>query len=151
MYLYLFKNIAGKPINTTLNLQPKLPFVGDNITLTCLSTIQRWPEGYGTSHLSYQFHGNTRGATANNELTINTLTMSDKGTIIKCQATDDQGKVSNMSRTVTLDPYCKYYSQFVPEGIISSVGSSDMLYNNLFINVKAKILQLPQNKILTFD
>ncbi|CAG2234909.1 unnamed protein product [Mytilus edulis] len=31
--------------------------------------------------------------------------MSDKGTIIKCQATDDRGKVSTMINTVTLDPY----------------------------------------------
>ncbi|CAC5424010.1 unnamed protein product [Mytilus coruscus] len=97
--------VTSKPINTTLTLQPEHPFVGDNITFTCSSTIQRWPEGYGTSRLSYQFHGNTRGATDNNKLQIHKLTKSDKGTNIKFQATDNLGKVSNMSNTVTLDPY----------------------------------------------
>ncbi|VDI38057.1 Hypothetical predicted protein, partial [Mytilus galloprovincialis] len=100
------------PINTTLTLQPEHPFVGDNITLTCSSTIQRWPKGYGTSHLSYQFHGNTRGATDNNELQIQKLIKSDKGTSIKCQATDDLRKVSNMSNTVTLDPF------YGPENVV---------------------------------
>lgn len=108
--MHLFKYNLGVPINTTLTLQPEHPFVGDNITLTCSSTIQRWPKGYGTSHLSYQFHGNTRGATDNNELQIQKLIKSDKGTSIKCQATDDLRKVSNMSNTVTLDPFCKYDS-----------------------------------------
>ncbi|CAG2242239.1 unnamed protein product [Mytilus edulis] len=97
--------VTSKPINTTVTLQPEHPFVGGNITLTCSSTIQRWPEAYKTSHLSYQFHGNTRGATDNNKLQIHKLTKSDKGTSIQCQATDDLGKSSNMSNTVTLDPY----------------------------------------------
>ncbi|CAC5402594.1 unnamed protein product [Mytilus coruscus] len=97
--------VTSKPINTTLTLQPEHPFVGDNITFTCSSTIQRWPEGYGTSHLSYQFHGNTRRATYNNKLQMHKLTKFDKGTKIKCQATDDLGKSSNMSNSVTLDPY----------------------------------------------
>ncbi|CAG2227485.1 unnamed protein product [Mytilus edulis] len=104
--------ITSVPINTTLTLQPEHPFVGDNITLTCSSTIQRWPKGYGTSHLSYQFHGNTRGATDNNELQIQKLIKSDKGTSIKCQATDDLRKVSNMSNTVTLDPF------YGPENVV---------------------------------
>lgn len=34
--------------------------------------------------------------------------MSDKGTNITCQATDDHHKVSSISKTITLDPYCKY-------------------------------------------
>lgn len=106
--MYFFKTILGKPINTTVTLQPEHPFVGDNITFTCFSTIQRWPEEYRTSYLSYQFNGNTRGATDYNKLQMNKLTKSDKGTTIKCQATDDLGKSSNMSNTVTLDPYCKY-------------------------------------------
>ncbi|XP_052062348.1 uncharacterized protein LOC127702263 isoform X2 [Mytilus californianus] len=97
--------VTSKPINTKLTLKPEHPFVGDNVTFTCSSTIQRWPAGYRSSHLSYQFHGNKPGATDNNRLMIHTLTKSDKGTNIKCQATDDLGKVSNMSNTVTLDPY----------------------------------------------
>ncbi|XP_071174124.1 nephrin-like isoform X2 [Mytilus edulis] len=99
------KLVTGKPINTTVTLQPEHPFVGGNITLTCSSTIQRWPEAYKTSHLSYQFHGNTRESTVNNKLTLHALTKADKGTRIQCQAIDDLGKVSNMSNTVTLDPY----------------------------------------------
>lgn len=84
--------------------------MGDNITFTCSSKIQRWPEGYETPHLSYRFHGSTRGNATNNRLKKQILTKSEKGTQIKCQATDDRGKVSNMSNTVTLDPYCKYDS-----------------------------------------
>ncbi|XP_063442515.1 uncharacterized protein LOC134722819 [Mytilus trossulus] len=97
--------VTTKPIKPVLTIQPEHPFVGDNITFTCSSTIQRWPTGYGTSHLSYQFIGNKRGATDNNELQINKLTLSDKGTSIKCQATDNLMQVSNMSTTVTLDPF----------------------------------------------
>lgn len=109
--MYLFKIYLGKPINTTLTLQPEHPFVNDTVMFTCSSTIQLWPEGYKTQHLSYKFvHVSQRGATTINRLTKQKLIKSDKGTNITCQATDDFGKVSTMSNTVTLDPYCKYDS-----------------------------------------
>ncbi|CAG2227482.1 unnamed protein product [Mytilus edulis] len=89
----------------TLTLNAEHPFVGDNITFTCLSMVQRWPAGYRTSHLSYQFNGHPPGGTVNNKLTIHTLAMSDKGKDISCQATDDLQKTSIKSDDVTLDPY----------------------------------------------
>ncbi|VDI11073.1 Hypothetical predicted protein, partial [Mytilus galloprovincialis] len=101
----LIINILAKPMKPTLTLNADHPFVGDNITFTCLSMAQRWPAEYMTSHLSYQFNENHRGVTVNNKLTIYTLTMSDKGTDISCQATDDLQKVSIKSDDVTLDPY----------------------------------------------
>lgn len=91
----------------TLTLKAEHPFVGDNIILTCHSMVQRWPTGYMTSHLLYQFNGSPRGVTVNNKLTIHTLTMSDKGKDLSCQATDDLKKASIKSDAVTLDPYCK--------------------------------------------
>ncbi|CAC5374234.1 unnamed protein product [Mytilus coruscus] len=100
-----FLVVTGKPINTTLTLQPEHPFVGDNITFTCSSTVQRWPEGYGTSHLSYQFFGNPRGDNDTDKLIIRKLAKTDKGINISCQATDDLGKVSYKSDAVTIDPY----------------------------------------------
>lgn len=101
-------NILDKPTNPTLTVSPESPFVGDNITLTCHSMVQRWPV-YMPSNLSYRFFGgDSRGGAENNRFMINKLTTLDKGINISCQATDDRGKESNMSKTVTLDPYCKY-------------------------------------------
>ncbi|CAC5424007.1 unnamed protein product [Mytilus coruscus] len=97
--------VTGKPIKPTLTLQPEHPFVGDNITITCSSTVQRWPAGFKTSNLRYKFDGNLRRDTKNNTVTIHTLTKADKGTYIKCQATDDLGKISIMSNAITLDPF----------------------------------------------
>ncbi|VDI77324.1 acylglycerol kinase [Mytilus galloprovincialis] len=102
-YIVLFSQT--KPLKPTLTLNAEHPFVGDNITFTCHSTIQRWPAGYRTSHLTYQFNGKPRGVTVNNKLTIHTLTMSDEGKVISCQATDDLQKASIKSDAVTLDPY----------------------------------------------
>ncbi|XP_052062961.1 neural cell adhesion molecule 1-like isoform X2 [Mytilus californianus] len=103
--------VTTKPIKPTVTIQPEHPFVGDNIIFTCNSMVQRWP-GNLPSHLSYQFIGNTRGESNNNRLTMNTITKMDKGTIISCQATDDLGKTSIMSNTVTLDPY------YGPENVV---------------------------------
>ncbi|XP_076111831.1 hemicentin-1-like [Mytilus galloprovincialis] len=97
--------VKGKPIKPTLTLQPEHPFVGDDITITCSSTVQRWPAGFKTSNLRYAFDGNFRGVIKNNTVTTHTLTKADNGTYIHCQATDDLGIISNMSNTVTLDPY----------------------------------------------
>ncbi|CAG2200304.1 unnamed protein product [Mytilus edulis] len=97
--------VTGKPKKPTLSFRPKHQFVDDNITFTCNSTVQRWPEGYGTAHLLYQFFGNPRGESDRNTLIISKLTIRDKGFNISCQATDDLGKVSNKSDVVTIDPY----------------------------------------------
>ncbi|CAC5416360.1 unnamed protein product [Mytilus coruscus] len=103
--------VTTKPIKPTVTIQPEHPFVGDNITFTCNSMVQRWPRNL-PSHLLYQFIGNRRGESNNNRLTMNTITKMDKGTIISCQATDDLGKTSIMSKTVTLDPY------YGPENVV---------------------------------
>ncbi|CAC5416363.1 unnamed protein product [Mytilus coruscus] len=103
--------VTTKPIKPTVTIKPEHPFVGDDITFTCCSMVQRWP-GNLPSHLSYQFIGNTRGEFNNNRLTMKTITKMDKGTIISCQATDDLGKTSIMSKTVTLDPY------YGPENVV---------------------------------
>lgn len=100
-------NVLDKPTNPTLTVSPEPTFVGDNITLTCHSMVQRWPV-YMPSNLSYQFFGDSRGSAENNRFMINKITALDKGTSVSCQATDDREKLSNMSKTVTLDPYCKY-------------------------------------------
>ncbi|VDI04345.1 Hypothetical predicted protein [Mytilus galloprovincialis] len=97
--------VTGKPKNPTLNVHPEHPFVDDNLTVTCNSTVQRWPTGYGTAHLLYQFFGNSRGKPDKETLIINKLTIMDKGINISCQATDDLEKVSNTSDVVTIDPY----------------------------------------------
>ncbi|CAC5424009.1 unnamed protein product [Mytilus coruscus] len=97
--------VTANPTKPTLDVIPEQPFVNDNITFSCDSTVKQWPAGYRTSNLSYTFVGNHRGATEHNRLTIHTLTKSDKGINVSCQATDDLGKVSNMSNTVTLNPY----------------------------------------------
>ncbi|CAG2227892.1 unnamed protein product [Mytilus edulis] len=97
--------VTAKPMKPTLTLSAKHSFVGDTITFKCHSMVQRWPAGYMASNLSYQFNGNHRGVNVNNRLTIHTLTMSDKGKDISCQATDDLHKVSIKSDAVTLDPY----------------------------------------------
>ncbi|XP_071173896.1 neural cell adhesion molecule 2-like [Mytilus edulis] len=104
-------NVQSPPTKPTITLRPNIPFVGDNISLTCKSTAQRWP-GNIPAHLSYQFIGKTRGESNNNRLIMNNLTKLDKGTNITCQATDDLEKVSNMSKTVILDPY------YGPENVV---------------------------------
>ncbi|CAC5381193.1 unnamed protein product [Mytilus coruscus] len=58
-----------------------------------------------TSKLLYHFVGNQRGETDNNQLKIHKLTKLDKGKDISCRYTDEYGEVSNMSGTITLDPY----------------------------------------------
>lgn len=83
------------------------PFVGDNITFACKAIQTSWPEGYMAPILTYHFVGNPRGEIDNNQLTIHTLTKLDKGQAISCRYTDEYGEVSNMSDTITLDPYCK--------------------------------------------
>ncbi|CAC5390288.1 unnamed protein product [Mytilus coruscus] len=97
--------VTTKPKKPTLTLSAEHPFVGDTITFTCHSTVQRWPAGYRTSNLTYKFLGNTRGVSNNNRLTIHALTKLEKGNDISCQATDDLHKVSIESDAVTLDPY----------------------------------------------
>ncbi|CAC5373118.1 unnamed protein product [Mytilus coruscus] len=96
--------VTTKPMNPVLTIDHEHPFVNNNITFTCNSTVQRWP-GYIPSNLSYQYFGNPRGDTDGNKLILNTLTKSDKGITISCHATDDLGKVSNMSESIILDPY----------------------------------------------
>ncbi|XP_063442514.1 uncharacterized protein LOC134722818 [Mytilus trossulus] len=97
--------MTATPTQPTLTLRPNNPFVGDTITVTCNSTVQRWP-GDISARLSYQFHTeNDRGEFNNNRYVMNNLTKLDNGTTISCQATDDLGKVSNMSNTVLLDPF----------------------------------------------
>lgn len=100
-------NILAKPTDPTLTIYPEHPFVNSRVTFTCCSLVQRWP-GYIPSNLSYQFFGNSRGHTEKNSFIVNNLTNSDKGRNISCQATDDRGKVSIISKNITLDPYCKY-------------------------------------------
>ncbi|XP_076111618.1 uncharacterized protein LOC143079875 [Mytilus galloprovincialis] len=103
--------VTAKPVKPTLTIQPLHPFVGDNITVTCKSEVQRWPR-YFPSHLSYQFYiGNKRRDSNNNRLTMNKITKMDKGTIISCQATDDRRKRSSMG-DVRLDPY------YGPENVV---------------------------------
>ncbi|CAG2190526.1 unnamed protein product [Mytilus edulis] len=92
------------PENPVLTIDHKHPFVNDNITFTCTATVQRWPR-YIPSNISYQFFGIPRGYINNNTLILNKLTKSDKDIAISCQATDDLGKVSNMSESIILDPY----------------------------------------------
>ncbi|OPL32656.1 hypothetical protein AM593_07624, partial [Mytilus galloprovincialis] len=98
-------NILARPIIPTLAIQTEQPFVGDTITFTCKSEVQRWP-GYFPSHLSYHFIGNKRGESNNNRLTMNKITKLDKGTIIACQATDDLGKTSTINgpENVVIEP-----------------------------------------------
>ncbi|VDI01159.1 Hypothetical predicted protein, partial [Mytilus galloprovincialis] len=103
--------VTAKPVKPTLTIQPEHPFVGDNITITCNSMVQRWP-GYLPSLLFYHFIGNKRGETNNNRLTINKIMKMDKGTKISCQAIDDLGKRSIMGDSVTLDPY------YGPENVV---------------------------------
>ncbi|CAC5401518.1 unnamed protein product [Mytilus coruscus] len=96
--------VTTKPMTPVLTIDHEHPFVNNNITFTCNSTVQRWP-GYIHSKLSFQYFGNPRGYINNNTLILNKLTKSDKGMNISCQATDDLGKVSNMSESIILDPY----------------------------------------------
>ncbi|VDI29986.1 Hypothetical predicted protein [Mytilus galloprovincialis] len=96
--------VTTTPENPVLTIDHKHPFVNDNITFTCTATVQRWPR-YIPSNISYQFFGITRGYINNNKLILNKLTKSDKDIAISCQATDDLGKVSNMSESIILDPY----------------------------------------------
>lgn len=98
---------SAQPMKPTLTIDPQHPFVNDSVTLTCLSTVQRWPRDI-PSNISYQYFGYHRSDTKNNKLRIQTLTSLDKGMNISCQATDDRRKRSFMSDTVILDPYCKY-------------------------------------------
>ncbi|XP_052059593.1 uncharacterized protein LOC127700214 isoform X1 [Mytilus californianus] len=118
--------VTTEPMNPVLTIDHEHPFVNNNITFTCNSTVQRWP-GYIPSNLSYQYFGNPRGDTDGNKLILNTLTKSDKGITISCHATDDLGKVSNMSESIILDPYYgpdiivlkpKYEAVNVTEGTI---------------------------------
>ncbi|VDH92933.1 Hypothetical predicted protein [Mytilus galloprovincialis] len=97
--------LTANPTKPTLMLSPEHPFANENVTFSCHSTVKQWPAGYRASNLSYTFVGNPRGATENNKLSIHKLTKSDKGKNISCQATDDLGKMSDMSNTVILDPY----------------------------------------------
>ncbi|XP_071174121.1 neural cell adhesion molecule 2-like [Mytilus edulis] len=103
--------VTTKPVKPTVTIQSAHPFVGENITVTCNSVVQRWP-GYCPSHLSYHFNGNKRGESNNNRLTINNITKLDKGTILACRATDELGKRSLMSDSVILDPY------YGPENVV---------------------------------
>ncbi|CAG2234987.1 unnamed protein product [Mytilus edulis] len=96
--------VTTTPENPVLTIDHKHPFVNDNITFTCTATVQRWPR-YIPSNISYQFFGIPRGYINNNTLILNKLTKSDKDIAISCQATDDLGKVSNMSESIILDPY----------------------------------------------
>lgn len=105
--IYRLLIISATPENPVLTIDHKHPFVNDNITFTCTATVQRWPR-YIPSNISYQFFGIPRGYINNNTLILNKLTKSDKDIAISCQATDDLGKVSNMSQSIILDPYCKY-------------------------------------------
>lgn len=104
----MFIYILGKPKKPILTLSTEHPFVGDSITFTCHSMVQRWPEEYRNSNLTYTFLGNKRGDSNNNRLIIHKLTMLDKGKDISCQATDDLQKTSIKSDAITLDPYRKY-------------------------------------------
>ncbi|XP_063443196.1 nephrin-like [Mytilus trossulus] len=80
--------------------------------------VQRWPTGYMTPHLLYQFNGSPRGVTVNNKLTIHTLTKLDKGKDLSCQATDDLQKTSIKSDAVTLDPY------YGPDNVVLKPGNT---------------------------
>ncbi|VDI28788.1 Hypothetical predicted protein, partial [Mytilus galloprovincialis] len=107
--------VTNKPLKPTLMSLSEHPFVGDNITFAC-KAIQTWPEGYMAPILTYHFVGNPRGEIDNNQLTIHTLTKLDKGQAISCRYTDEYGEVSNMSDTITLDPY------YGPENVVPEPG-----------------------------
>ena len=96
-----------KPEVPNLTTEDNHPFVGENVTFTCASKVQRMPTGLPSS-LTYTFTG--RGSTQDNLHKILRLTKSDKGANISCRATDDLGKISNVSNTITLAPFCKYKS-----------------------------------------
>ncbi|XP_071173537.1 cell adhesion molecule CEACAM1-like isoform X2 [Mytilus edulis] len=96
--------VTTRPMNPILTIKAERPFANNSITFTCNSTVQRWPE-YVPSKLSYQYFGNPRGYTNGNKLILKSLTKSDTGIDVSCQATDDRGKASNMSNTVTLGQY----------------------------------------------
>ncbi|XP_071173898.1 protein turtle homolog B-like [Mytilus edulis] len=111
--------VTDKPTNPTLTVSPEPPFVGDSITLKCHSMVQRWPM-YMPSNLSYRFFGASRGSAENNRFMINNITTLDKGTSVSCQATDDREKLSNMSKTVTLDPY------YGPDNVVLKPGHTSL-------------------------
>ncbi|XP_076105772.1 nephrin-like [Mytilus galloprovincialis] len=108
--------VTNKPLKPTLMSLSEHPFVGDNITFACKAIQTSWPEGYMAPILTYHFVGNPRGEIDNNQLTINTLTKLDKGQAISCRYTDEYGEVSNMSDTITLDPY------YGPENVVPEPG-----------------------------
>lgn len=83
----------------------KQPFVGSTSVFKCSSAVKRQPM-YLPSHLQYTW--SAVGIKQDNTLSINPITKSDKGKDVSCTVTDDRGKVSASSNTVSLDPYCKY-------------------------------------------
>ena len=105
IYIFCFITIE-RPSRPVLSMSTNHPFVGDNITFTCTSEAQRWPIGIPSS-LTYTFFG--KGERRNGVLMINSLTMSDRNNNITCQSADELGKVSDISKSITLNPFCKFY------------------------------------------
>lgn len=101
----IFLYIKDNPKTPQLSVQPKTAFVGDNITFTCESMAQRWPEYVQTS-LNYTYEG-INGTREGDELVVKGLTRSHKGVYVTCVAKDDLGLKSSSSNVIVMDPYCK--------------------------------------------
>ncbi|CAG2227480.1 unnamed protein product [Mytilus edulis] len=107
--------------------------------------VQRWPV-YMPSNLSYRFFGDSRGSAENNRFMINKITALDKGTSVSCQATDDREKLSNMSKTVTLDPY--YSPKITTFWIDRRVNPSTHSFNeNVRPQIKLRIESNPDPRL----
>ncbi|XP_063447422.1 uncharacterized protein LOC134726955 [Mytilus trossulus] len=95
----------------------KQPFVGSTSVFRCSSAVKRHPM-YLPSHLRYTW--SAVGIKQDNTLSINPITKSDKGKAVSCTVTDERGKVSASSNTVSLDPY------YGPESIRLSTDSESV-------------------------
>ncbi|CAC5413279.1 LRP5_6 [Mytilus coruscus] len=95
----------------------KQHFVGSTSVFKCSSAVTRHPM-YLPSNLQYTW--SVVGIKQGDTLSINTITKSDKGKDVACTVTDDRGKVSASSNTVSLDPY------YGPESIRLSTDSESV-------------------------
>ncbi|VDI61717.1 Hypothetical predicted protein [Mytilus galloprovincialis] len=96
----------------------KQPFVGSTSVFKCSSAVKRHPM-YLPRHLQYTW--SAVGIKQDNTLSINPITKSDKGKDVSCTVTDDRGKVSASSNTISLDPY------YGPESIRLSTDSESVI------------------------
>ncbi|XP_052071864.1 uncharacterized protein LOC127710167 [Mytilus californianus] len=103
----------------------KQQFVGSTSVFKCSSAVKRHPM-YLPSNLQYIWsvvgikQGDTLRIKQGDTLSINPITKSDKGKDVTCAVTDDRGKVSASSNTVSLDPY------YGPESIRLSTDSESV-------------------------